>query len=212
MKGLILNSLYSVEKSVKVSLLLAILINTFLFMTKHSIALQMAIWVPFLIIPVNAFEALKHDGESGWNKYEITLPIKRSNIIKSKYITFLILLMISILLTFLILYIACIFDLLSYTKLFFSFSFRGMGIILCMAALIYPLTYLLGTAKSDAIILGSIGFAFGVFGLTSTLIPIVFRNSQDLDQAFSVTFLLISILFFIISYYISKHIYKRKEF
>lgn len=212
MKGLILNSLYSVEKSVKVSLLLAILINTFLFMTKHSVALQMAIWVPFLIIPVNAFEALKHDGESGWNKYEITLPIKRSNIIKSKYITFLILLMISILLTFLILYIACIFDLLSFTKLFFSFSFRGMGIILCMAALIYPLTYLLGTAKSDAIILGSIGFAFGVFGLTSTLIPIVFRNNQDLDQAFSVTFLLISILFFIISYYIAKHIYKRKEF
>lgn len=212
MKGLILNNLYSAEKSIKSGIIITIAAVILLIFTKNPTALKVAIFLPFALIPVHAFEVLKHDAMSGWNKFEITLPVVRHKIIQSKYVTFLLLFIISILLTFVLFFIAHLFIVPTFTTVFFNFLFRGMGLILCGAALTYPLTYILGTEKSDGITISSIGFAFGMFGLVSILLQMIIGTIEGFDRIFSVSFLLVSIFLLIISYVISINVYKRKEF
>lgn len=71
MKGLILNNLYSIDKSVKFSLLISTAAIIPLIISGNPTALKIAVLLPFLIIPMNAFEVLKQDSMSGWNKFEI---------------------------------------------------------------------------------------------------------------------------------------------
>lgn len=212
MKGLILNNLYSIEKSAKTSIILASAAVIILVMTQHSAAIKVALFLPFLLIPVHAFEVLKHDAMSGWSKFETTLPVTRKQIVGSKYSTFLLLLMCSLMI---IIFIFFMVDQVIYPvidQLFFNFLFRGMAIILCLAASTFMLTYKLGTEKSDAIMIGSASFTFSVFFGLSILLEIILGNIQHIDEVFSVTFFVIASIFLLISYILSVKIYKKKEF
>lgn len=212
MKGLILNNLYSIEKSAKTSIILASAAVIILVMTQLSAAIKVALFLPFLLIPVHAFEVLKHDAMSGWSKFETTLPVTRKQIVGSKYSTFLLLLMCSLMI---IIFIFFMVDQVIYPvidQLFFNFLFRGMAIILCLAASTFMLTYKLGTEKSDAIMIGSASFTFSVFFGLSILLEIILGNIQHIDEVFSVTFFVIASIFLLISYILSVKIYKKKEF
>lgn len=211
MKGLILNNLYSVEKSIKSSTFIAIAAVILLILTQNSAALRAAAMLPFLLIPPQAFEVLKHDAMSGWNKFEMTLPVKRRKIVQSKYLTFLLLFFMSVLLTFVLFYIANLFIMLPFTNVF-NFLLRGMGAVLCIAAIIYPMTYILGTEKSDTIMISSMGFTFGMFFLVFILLQMIVGTSEGFDEIFSVTFFVASIFLFIVSYLISNIVYTKKEF
>ncbi|HLR73791.1 MAG TPA: ABC-2 transporter permease [Virgibacillus sp.] len=212
MSGLVLNNLLSIRRSVFVSVLLTIGVVVVLLFTKETFALRGALFVPFLIIPVQAFEVVKQDAMSGWNMFEITLPVKRSQIVGSKYITFLLLFLASLIVTagsFLITHI------LFYTvidPLFYNFLLRGMGIILCVAAMTFPFTYKLGTEKSDTVMMISVGYTCTIFfGLSLIIQPIV-GNIARIDEVFSTVFLIIAMVSFVASYIASLIIYKRKEF
>lgn len=212
MKGLILNNLYSIEKSAKTSIILASAAVIILVMTQLSAAIKVALFLPFLLIPVHAFEVLKHDAMSGWSKFETTLPVTRKQIVGSKYSTFLLLLMCSLMI---IIFIFFMVDQVIYPvidQLFFNFLFRGMAIILCLAASTFMLTYKLGTEKSDAIMIGSASFTFSVFFGLSILLEIILGNIQHIDEVFSVTFFVIASIFLLVSYILSVKIYKKKEF
>lgn len=212
MKGLILNNLYSIEKSAKTSIILASAAVIILVMTQLSAAIKVALFLPFLLIPVHAFEVLKHDAMSGWSKFETTLPVTRKQIVGSKYSTFLLLLMCSLMI---IIFIFFVVDQVIYPvidQLFFNFLFRGMAIILCLAASTFMLTYKLGTEKSDAIMIGSASFTFSVFFGLSILLEIILGNIQHIDEVFSVTFFVIASIFLLVSYILSVKIYKKKEF
>src|SRR5690625_1172989 len=141
MKGLILNNLYSIRISTKTSSILAIAAVIVLVMTQHNIALRIALFLPFLLIPVQAFEVLKQDAMSGWNKFEITLPVTRSQIVGSKYSTFLLLFMCSFMLIMVVFVITDQFMYSVIDQVFFNFLCRGMGIILCLSASTFMLTY-----------------------------------------------------------------------
>ncbi|GEN29809.1 ABC-type transport system involved in multi-copper enzyme maturation permease subunit [Cerasibacillus quisquiliarum] len=212
MKGLILNNLYTVEKGIKSSIGLTILAISLLLFTQNPVALRVAAFLPFLLIPVNAFEVLKHDDKSGWSKFELTLPVERHKIIQSKYITFVLLFSMSLVLTFVLFYFVHTFLYPTFTNTFFNFLLRGMGGILAIAALHYPLTYLLGTEKSDTITISSMGFCFGMFFIVFMLLELVIGTVDGFDGIFSVTFFAVSIVLFIVSYFVSYMIYKNKEF
>lgn len=212
MKGLILNNLYSIEKSAKTSMILASAAVIILVMTQHNMALRAALFLPFLLIPVHAFEVLKYDALSGWNKFEITLPVTREQIVRSKYSTFLLLFMCSLMMIVFIFFAVDQFIYPVIDQVFFNFLFRGMGIIFCLAASTFMLTYKLGTEKSDSIMIGSAGFTFGVFFGLSIFLEIVLGNIQHIDEIFSVTFFTIAAISLLISYILSVQIYKKKEF
>lgn len=212
MSGLILNNIYSVRKSTKTSLLLASIAVIILVLTKETFALRAALFLPFLLIPVQAFEVLKQDAMSGWNRFEITLPVTRQQIVGSKYITFILLFIISLLLIITIFLATHIFLYPVIDLLVFNFILRGMGIILLLAASTYPLTYKLGTEKSDIITIGSMGFTFAIFFGLSILLEIKLGSVPNIDEFFSIIFIIIAIILFIISYVVSVFIYTKKEF
>ncbi|WP_350346617.1 ABC-2 transporter permease [Heyndrickxia faecalis] len=212
MKGLILNNLYSIDKSVKFSLLISTAAIIPLIISGNPTALKIAVLLPFLIIPMNAFEVLKQDSMSSWNKFEITLPLKKSKIIQSKFITFLLLLFTSLLLTFALFYCASIFISPTVMDDFFNIGLRGMGLMFCAASLVYPLTYIFGIEKSDMITMGSMGFSFVMFFFISFLMKVFIGEMKGVEEIFSLSFLLVSIFLFILSYATSVIIYRKKEF
>lgn len=212
MKGLVLNHLYTVEKGIRSSILMTIVGVILLLVTQHSIAIRMAAFLPFILIPVNALEGLKLDIKSGWNKFEITLPVTRKQIVQSKYVTFLILFGVSVLITFVLFYLAHLLVFPTFTVVFFNFLLRGMGLILCMAALTIPLTYLLSIEKADSITMFGMGFGLGMFFLVLLALPIIKGISDGFDEIFSVTFFTIAVLLFMVSYVVSRVIYIKKEF
>jgi len=212
MRGLIFNNLYSIRKSTKTSFILAIAAVIVLVMTQHNIALRIALFLPFLLIPVQAFEVLKQDAMSGWNKFEITLPVTRSQIVGSKYSTFLLLFMCSFMLIMVVFVITDQFMYSVIDQVFFNFLCRGMGIILCLAASTFMLTYKLGTEKSDSIMISSMGFTFSMFFGLSILIEMILGNINYIDEIFSVTFLTLAVISLLISYIFSVQIFKKKDF
>lgn len=210
MKGLILNNLYSVEKSVKSSTLLTIVAVIILLLMNQSATLKLAAFLPFVLIPVHAFEVLKYDAMSGWNKYEIVLPVTRKRIVKSKYLTFILLVILSVFLVFSIAFSVHILMFPTIHAVFFNYLLRGMGLIICIAALIYPLTYKLGTEKSDSIMMGSVGFSLGMFFVITFILEMI--GVEGFDEKFSSIFFIVSNIFLLISYVVSIKIYKNKEF
>ncbi|WP_042147392.1 ABC-2 transporter permease [Paucisalibacillus sp. EB02] len=212
MKGLILNNLYSVEKSVKFSSLLTAVVVVLLLLMNHSAALKLAGFLPFVLIPVHAFDILKYDAISGWNKYEIILPVTRKRIIESKYLTFILLFIFSFLLVFCIAYVIHLFLLPTMHSVFFNYLLRAMGLIICIAALVYPLTFRLGTEQSDSIMMGSLGITLGIYFVTVFMLEVFIGEVEDFDEKFSIIFFIASVLFLLISYVISVYIYKNKEF
>jgi ABC-2 type transport system permease protein len=211
MKGLILNNFYSMRDSIKLSLMIAIVANVILIATKNSTSLQIAIFLSFVLISSNAFEVLKQDSSSGWSKFELILPLARYKIVQSKYLTFLLLLVLSLLVTIGIFAVTSLF-INSSEELILNFIFRGMGFVFCIASIVYPLTYILGGDKSEVIRLISMVFSLGVFGLIYFLQLKVMEKTEGFDRIFSLSFLLVSIIFFVISYVVSIITYKEKEF
>ena len=211
MKGLILNNFYSIRDSIKLSLILAIVANVILIATENSTSMQIAIFLSFLLISSNAFEVLKQDSLSGWSKFEFVLPIARHKIVQSKYLTFLLLLMLSLLVTTVTFLVTSLF--ITYSeKLILNFIFRGMAFVFCIASIVYPLTYILNGDKSEVIRLISMFFSLGVFGLVYFFQLQLMDKNENFDIIFSLSFLLVSILFFVISYIFSIIKYKKNEF
>ncbi|WP_211740861.1 ABC-2 transporter permease [Ornithinibacillus massiliensis] len=198
------------EKSVRSSSLLTVIAVVFLFLTNHSAALKLAAFLPFVLIPVHAFEVLKYDAMSGWNKYELVLPISRKRVVGSKYLTFLLLVIFSFLLVFSISFVVHTLMFPTIYSVFLNYSLRGMGLIICIAAIIYPFTYKLGTDKSDSIMMGSVGFSLGMFFAIAFIIDLI--GVEGFDEKFSTFFFMLSIIFLTISYIISVNIYINKEY
>lgn len=207
-----MNHYYTAGKSIRSAVLLAAGGALLLLLSNHPMAFRAAGFLPFLLIPVQAFEVLKQDALSGWNKYEIILPVSRKKAVAAQYITFLLLVAFS---TALACGVALAVNALTgsgWNEVFIHFLLRGIGMILSIGALVYPLTYKLGTDRSDSIMMGSVGFSFAVFFGTASLLEIWIGQAERFDGLFSVAFMLISALFAAVSCAISMRIHEYKEY
>lgn len=212
MRGLLLNNFYSMEKGIRQSFIITIAAVALLLLAQNPLGLRAATFLPFLLIPINALEVLKHDRLSGWDKFEVTLPVSREKIIRSKYLTFLILLVASAALLVVLFTVSDFAIAPSLDATFVNFTLRGIGIVLCIAAATFFLTYMLGAEKSDTITLMSGGFGIAVFFLVSSLLPGLIGTGAGYDRIFSISLVLIAGILFVISYILSVILYKRKEF
>lgn len=201
-----------IERSIKTSILFTMISVFGLAFIKSPLALKIAVFLPYLMIPIQFFEIFKHESKSGWDQFLFMLPVSKNQIIQSKYITFLLLLLVSLLISLFSLFLVNNFIYPVPTNIFFNFALRGLGIISCMAALIFPVTYLFGTQKSDSIILSSLGFSFGIFLSLSIIIEIILNEHNRADEIFSLAFYLLSTFLLLLSYFITCFIYSKKEY
>ena len=130
-----------------------------LLVTGDCTIMELFVYISITALSATAVSSMRKDAEAKWNKYELTLPIKRKGIIKCKYLSYLFWVLIGTV-------IAVIFTGLAvfiHGNVFFAYGFQdtislfalGIGIAVMVGALFYPMAYLFGADKSETLLVVS---------------------------------------------------------
>ena len=170
--------------------------------------------VPVFVSMMIFITTFSYDEYNKWDAYAITLPISRKDIVKSKYITSVILWLIAILVTVVIVGIMGVFEQnIDYFEMFGMILGCVFSIVL-LEAIMFPLIFKFGVEK------GRIGLFVGVFAIAGLLgfifTGIDLENATGFIEIFNKYYYmlipLVAIILLVISYFISKRIYLKKEF
>ena len=170
--------------------------------------------VPVFVSMMIFITTFSYDEYNKWDAYAITLPISRKDIVKSKYITSVILWLIALLVTVVIVGIMGVFEQnIDYFEMFGMILGCVFSIVL-LEAIMFPLIFKFGVEK------GRIGLFVGVFAIAGLLgfifTGIDLENATGFIEIFNKYYYmlipLVAIILLVISYFISKRIYLKKEF
>ncbi|UJL46309.1 ABC-2 transporter permease [Virgibacillus sp. NKC19-16] len=216
MKGLLLNQYYSIEKSIWNYVPLGLIIATILIFFDNHMVQRLAAFMPILFMASAALEVLKQEAKSGWNKYVLTLPVKRNRVVQSHYLFFTILTLTGLLIAFAAFVLAQGIFGQTPGASYINAAMHILGITLTMGFVVYPLTYLLGTEKAEVVLAAGGVSGLGVFFLSTFvyqlfIMPLDVLQGVNHDLFFALSFLIINFILFVVSYVVSIQIYKRKE-
>ena len=111
----------------------------------------------------NIGTALNTDVTSKWSNFEITLPVRRVDIVKARYLSFLILILCGVFMSALTSFLTVfVFKKLSADALIFGLSF-GVSLSLLTSSFMYPIMLKIGTEKNEIIIFACAGIAAVLF-------------------------------------------------
>ena len=171
-------------------------------------------FVPALISVMLFMSTFSYDEYNKWDAYAITLPNGRKNVVKSKYIATLILIVSAIIITIILnLLVGVINHQLDYEEVFSTMLGCGFGIMI-IQAIVYPFIFKYGIEK------GRIGLFVGTFGvvaiigLLSRIIKVDMPTNiiSFFDNYWFIVIPIVLIVILLISYKISERIYLKKEF
>lgn len=213
MKGLLLDSFYKTVNGMKILLFLLIIIGAVIIaFSDDAFIVQAYIIAVFLSISVYALISIRKDAESKWSRYEIILPVRRNTIILSKFISFLLWVLVSVFMAVLFIGAAVIMK----GNLYFDFGLRdivtivviSVSLALQIGSVFYMGLYLFGLDKTDILMILSVIVSVGLIGL---LVGIINRNRVSIETGRFIVFFT-ALLFFGVSYNITKYLYKKSEF
>lgn len=210
MLGLIKKDLLIMRNNLKYFLLM---ILVFSFFAKES---NIIYFIPIFISIMIFITTFSYDDYNKWNTYAITLPLSREKIVLSKYITSFLLMIGTVLITFLLSFaIGTITHSFHFDEVF-PMLFGGLFALVLLQSFMYPLIYKFGTEK------GRIGLFVGVFavsGLVGYLVNHVKIDTtaftgfiQFFNQYGILLLSIVMVILFVGSYFVSKRIYLKKEF
>lgn len=213
MKGLLRNNFYSMGTNLQLAFGISfVLVFLPIVLARENIVVMVLAMQSFMF-NANIGTALNIDITSKWSNFEITLPVKRSDIIKARYISFILLTLCGIFMSVLTsFFMFLVYESLSVDAIIFGFSF-GVSLSLITSSLMYPIMLKIGTEKNEIIIFICAAVAVILF-LRVLKIATPFVSDKfiiDGKALIGIIFLLISIGLFIISYFVSLTIYKKKE-
>ncbi|PTJ87919.1 ABC-2 transporter permease, partial [Staphylococcus simulans] len=211
MKGLLLNSYYLTYKSMYGYLLLSILVSTIVILFADDKGERFALMVILLLASLPSLEMIKKEKISNYDKYLLTLPIKRECIVMNHYIYYILTILLGLIISFAywVVYTILFGDqtVLSYFSSIGSIIF----IVFIAGAITFPSLYLMGHTKSDVIIIssGMIGLLLNVFlqGVLGAVIPENNSFGISADMLSSLIFTIISVFIYLISFFISNTFY-----
>lgn len=213
MKGLILNNFYSMEDNIKLSFIISIFLSASCFILTDIKFISMIISIQIFVVVSNITTSLKVDEASSWNKMEVTLPVKRSDIITAKYISLVLLLILGVSFSLLTLVVLKIKEIeLNIIYLVQGYTY-GISLVIATVSALYPIILKFGSNKGDIMLAVSIGIAIAMRFFIWILLNIVSANSINFNSSeVGVVYIMVSGLLFILSYIISRQIYKNKSF
>lgn len=212
MKGLIRNNFYSMEGNIKISFIIALFLTVVAFFVKHNAVIQMIMAMQIFIFIVNVGTALHADVISKWNKFERTLPVKYNDIIKAKYISFVILFVFGIVMgsiTAICIYVTNGFS--NIQSVFYGYEF-GLTLAATTAGIMYPLMLKIGTEKNEILMILSAIASIGLLVLISALLTPLTGEMNMKHSLVGIVSTIVAIVIFIGSYFVSIKIYRHKEF
>lgn len=148
MKGLLRKDLYNLKEQIKVYLILPMMAIFFAVQMDSLESAQAIFGMLIILIPISSFA---YDEYSDFNSYALTLPLRRSDLVYSKYLLSFLVGIVSFL-------IALLTTLILYT--------------------VFGDTHFIGADMRSIILAQSIAF-FGIFLMAAMLFPILFKYGSN---------------------------------
>lgn len=212
MKGLIRNNFYSMESNLMVSFIMAAALVFSPLIINTPTVYPMIIAVQVFLFVVNTGTALHADEVAKWNKFEITLPIKRNTIVGAKYITFAILIFCGLFLS------SCTAICINFSGQIWNFSSilwgyeYGLVLSIISVSLMYPIILKIGTEKNELVLIFSAFAAIALMCLIAAVLSPLTGEMNLQHPLVGMVSISVSLLMFIISFVVSVSIHKNKEF
>ena len=210
MKGLLRNNFYGIIENVKIVIVVAMILGIVLLITGEATLLSAFSLMAPPIIAILMISCLRKESASKWEKYKLTLPISRKDIIESQYISHTIWSIAGVA----VVAVFMAFTVIIHGDQYFYYGFRdaitlvlGGGILaILIGAISYPLYYLWGAEKTEVIlvisVIGSIGIVFALTMLVNT-----FSDGNVSDTLYYISLVIVTavtIIAYVSSYFISK--------
>ncbi|WP_436867818.1 ABC-2 transporter permease [Mammaliicoccus sciuri] len=216
MKGLLLTNYYLVHRSVLSYIFIASLVAFVFLWFSSEKSLPIAIMIILLLTALPSLEIIKKENSSGYDRYVLTLPVSKKNIVTSHYIFYFVNSSIGVIVSFFIFFVYDNFFVKEENLKFLDSASLGIFIVLFGGSLVFPLLYLLGPEKSDAIVIGGgmIGllFVFIIQELIKQFQKIFPLILKDTHFIIPMIYIFLGIIIYLVSYYVSRIIYLKKEF
>lgn len=209
MLGFIKKDLFMIKNNVK-SLLIAIVIYL-LFIFSNE--MDGSFILPFMVFML-FISTFSYDDYNKWNAFAVTLPRGRDSIVKGKYVTVTFLTFIATLLgNFCSILVLSLKNTLVLEQVLFS-GVSYLATIFIIASIICPFLFKYGSEKGRIVLFIMIFGIFSIIGILKQRMDIVISNHLllFLQQYGLILLLVLSVLMLIISYFISRRIYLKKEF
>lgn len=212
MKGLIQNNLYSMENSILIAFIISVFLAILPLSGVNPTFLPMIISMQIFVFVVNICTSLRADETAKWNKFELTLPVKRSNLVLAKYFSIIILIFIGMIMGTVTMVLSSHFDYtVSRSMLVYGFEY-GLTLSILSMSIMYPLTLVLGAEKSEIIFILSAFAAIGIMLLIAKVLSTWTDGMNLRHPLVGAVSVMVAIAAFILSYFVSVIIHNRKEF
>jgi len=215
-RGLLLTSYYLIYRTFLMFMAVAILGSGLIFYFGDASMYNLIAVCTILFAAIPALEVVKHESKSGYDKYVLTLPVTRGNIVQSHYFFYFLVVIIGTLLSCGIFYVYGLISGATIDDSIFKGISLGIFIILNAGAISYPLLYVFGAEKSDAITIGSacggLLAYFGLQGVIGYLIEQLPLSNLSPVIYISILYTIFGVIIYILSFLISILIYHKKEF
>ncbi len=216
MKGLILNNIKFSMQNVKTLIpvvLMIFIIGTFVL---QEYLYTVVCFLPIFLFPTMYIQSYQLDYSSNWNKLELCMPLKRKNIVLSKYVTYLLFLAVGILFTVIYMLINFLINDIAIEKFVVAGLMLMISSTIFSAILLYPLSIKFNFGNYEALSLCTFMFSFVPLYIAATIASKI----MGLENVFAVNnslifwliYMIITILLFIASYFYSSKLYENKDF
>lgn len=207
MKGVLVKDLYIARSNILVTIVSLVVLGFGLsFLLETSALLVLA---P-VAATTAAFISITSDAASKWNKNVITMPVSRNQIIGEKFLFYILLAVLGMLIALIpCVVLACFgMDITLYSLLLYGSI--GMSATLLAGGISLPCAYLFDPEKSQIVFMMSFMASTGIITGIVLLINLVFPVKEHILLAFNIV-LIISVIWFFISYRIAVKVYQKRD-
>ena len=171
---------------------------------------------PFFSV-VMIFNTFAYDAQNNWDAYAISLPNGRKNVVNSKYLSTLILMLV-------LCVIVTIFSMIisyvntgsvAFLETFYIMFYSALATMIVIAVM-FPVIFKFGVEKGRVIIFSLIFLASFIITIALNVATNIFTSSNVftdfISKYYAILIPLVCIGIFIISYFISLKLYSKREF
>ena len=214
MKGLLKNNVYTVWANVKVFSVFMLVLGIFVVAVRSQSFQISYVMIGIVGFSVSAIVGVKNEYDSKWGKYKLTLPVKRTDIVKSLFLNQIIWLLSGTFFTGIVMGISWILHGCPFDRSIDALTLVALGISvsLFMGAMFFPLFYLGGVERSDVFLVITLLCSFGIDLVITTLINELLDPGITTILFGASALIASSLLAFVLSYTLSVFIFKRKAY
>ena len=219
MKGLLKNNLYGVIENIKIVFAFITLLGMALLFTGEASLLNIFSLIVAPVVAVLTISCLRKESSSKWSKYKLTLPVKRKEIVKGQYISHFLISLAGMLTVALFILLTV----LIHGNQYFYYGFRDAvtlillgGILsILIGAIAYQLYYLWGAERTEIILVLSVVLSIAVIMGLSIFVNFFTGSGDVSDTVYYISLsaiMAITVLIFLLSYFLTCQIFKYKEY